>query len=668
MTRWPRRLLTGCALGAASAALAWAAGRTAFFNTVELKTYDYRVRMTADPAAARRDIVLVGIDDGSIRRLEPQVGRWPWPRVVHAYLLDYLARAPAKVIVYDVLFTERQQGSFRIGGTEWTGDESDRALASSAARAGNVAFAADVTADEVAQLGGPGVERLRIGQPFPADPAFEERPGVILPYDELTDAAAAVGHNLAVYDPDGPVRRAAPFVRVGGVGVPSLAVAAVMLAGPVPREQIRREGDRLNVGPASAPLVSARIPSFYGPPAAARRMLIRYTGPVLKDGKATYLDYSFFDLFYSEQQILAGETPLVDPAVFRGKIVVVGTTAAGLHDLFTVPFAEGSMPGMQVHANVIDNLLSRRHLRPARTAWNLAALLGCALAVGLAGVSIAVWPALGIAALAVLAVGWTSWLLFGQGVWMDLAQPVLAAAIAAFGGTAYQYVVEGREKRQVKRTFSRFVSKDVYAQLVADPEAARVGGARRDMSVLFADIRGFTTFTERGEPEEVVAQLNAYFSRMVEVVFAHQGTVDKFVGDMVMALFGAPLADPDHADHAVRAALGMLDALGDQNARWAGEGRPALEIGIGVNSGDMVAGIIGSDTVMSYTVIGDAVNLGSRLESLNKEYGTRLIISEATRVRLKGRYDMKPLGDVTVKGRSEPVSIFEVLARRDRRE
>jgi adenylate cyclase len=251
---------------------------------------------------------------------------------------------------------------------------------------------------------------------------------------------------------------------------------------------------------------------------------------------------------------------------------------------------------------------------------------------------------------------------------MDLAQPVLAAAIAAFGGTAYQYVVEGREKRQVKRTFSRFVSKDVYAQLVADPEAARVGGARRDMSVLFADIRGFTTFTERGEPEEVVAQLNAYFSRMVEVVFAHQGTVDKFVGDMVMALFGAPLADPDHADHAVRAALGMLDALGDQNARWAGEGRPALEIGIGVNSGDMVAGIIGSDTVMSYTVIGDAVNLGSRLESLNKEYGTRLIISEATRVRLKGRYDMKPLGDVTVKGRSEPVSIFEVLARRDRRE
>jgi adenylate cyclase len=220
----------------------------------------------------------------------------------------------------------------------------------------------------------------------------------------------------------------------------------------------------------------------------------------------------------------------------------------------------------------------------------------------------------------------------------------------------------------VKRTFSRFVSKDVYEQLVADPASARVGGARRDMSVLFADIRGFTTFTERGKPEEVVSQLNEYFSRMVDVVFQHRGTVDKFVGDMVMALFGAPLADPDHADHAEQAALGMLDALRDQNARWAEAGRPPLEIGIGVNSGDMVAGIIGSDTIMSYTVIGDAVNLGSRLESLNKEYGTRLIVSEGTRARLKGRYDMKPLGAVTVKGKSEPVSIFEVLARQDRRE
>ena len=668
MTRWFRRFLIGCALGAAAAALAWAIGRTAFFTTVELKTYDYRVRMTSDPASARRDIVLVSIDDSSIRRLEPNVGRWPWPRVVHSSLIDFLTRAPAKVIVYDVLFTERQQGTFQVDDATWSGAESDRALAASAARAGNVVFAADVTADELAQLGNPGVERLRAGQPFPADQAFEARPGVILPYDELTDAAAAVGHNFSIYDADGPVRRTAPFVRVGDVGVPSLAVAAVMLAGPVKSEAIRREHEALRVGPALAPLVPSSIPSLYGPETRAERMLIRFTGPVLKDGKPTYQDYSFYDLFYSEQQILAGEKPTVDPAVFRGKIVVIGTTAAGLSDLYTVPFAEGKMPGMQVHANIIDDLLSQRFMRPIGAGPDLLVLVGCALAVGVAGTALAVWPAVGIAALVVFAIGWASVVLFGRGTWMDVATPVLAVAFAMFGSTAYQYFVEGREKRQVKRTFSRFVSKDVYEQLVADPASARVGGARRDMSVLFADIRGFTSFTERGKPEDVVAQLNEYFSRMVEVVFAHRGTVDKFVGDMVMALFGAPLADPDHADHAVQAALGMLEALTAQNARWAAEGRPPLEIGVGVNSGDMVAGIIGSDTVMSYTVIGDAVNLGSRLESLNKEYGTRLIVSEGTRARLKGRYDMKPLGAVTVKGKSEPVNIFEVLARLDRQE
>jgi adenylate cyclase len=213
----------------------------------------------------------------------------------------------------------------------------------------------------------------------------------------------------------------------------------------------------------------------------------------------------------------------------------------------------------------------------------------------------------------------------------------------------------------VKHVFSRFVSRDVYDQLMADPSRASLGGARRDMTVLFSDIRGFTTFTELGRAEAVVAQLNEYFSTMVPVVLAHRGTVDKFVGDMIMALFGAPLEDPDHADHAVRTALAMIEALEGLNARWAAAGLPVLDIGVGVNTGDMVAGNIGSESIMSYTVIGDAVNLASRLESLNKQYGTRIIISRATRDRLKRRYDMKPLGAVTVKGKSEAVEIFEVM-------
>ena len=189
---------------------------------------------------------------------------------------------------------------------------------------------------------------------------------------------------------------------------------------------------------------------------------------------------------------------------------------------------------------------------------------------------------------------------------------------------------------------------------------AELGGKRRDMTVLFSDIRGFTSITESGKPEDLVAQLNEYFSRMVEIVFRHHGTVDKFVGDMVMALFGAPLDDPAHAEHAARAAVEMVEELGRLNAKWVAEGRTELDIGIGLNSGDMIAGNIGSSSIMSYTVIGDNVNLGSRLESLNKDYKTRIIISDATRGRLTGAYDIRPLGTVTVKGKSKAVAIFEI--------
>ncbi len=183
------------------------------------------------------------------------------------------------------------------------------------------------------------------------------------------------------------------------------------------------------------------------------------------------------------------------------------------------------------------------------------------------------------------------------------------------------------------------------------------------MTVLFSDIRGFTTVSEHGRPEDIVHLLNEYFTRMVEIVFHHRGTVDKFVGDMVMALFGAPLDDPQHADHAVETALDMIEELHRLNARWAAEGRPQIDIGIGINTGPMIAGNIGSEQIMSYTVIGDAVNLGSRLESLNKQYGTRIIISDATRSRLAGRYDFRPLGDVVVKGKTQPVAIFELVGR-----
>jgi adenylate cyclase len=282
--------------------------------------------------------------------------------------------------------------------------------------------------------------------------------------------------------------------------------------------------------------------------------------------------------------------------------------------------------------------------------------------VGVSAIAGSAWVTGIVALVAAASLTVASVYAFGDGIWMPLASPVAGIALTFVGQLGWQYFVEGREKRQVQRLFSRYVPKDVYEQLLADPERAALGGKRRTMTVLFSDVRGFTAMSEKATPEEVVGQLNEYFSRMVDVLFAHHGTLDKFVGDMVMGLFGAPLDDPDHAEHAVQTALAMSRALDELNQEWAAAGRPVLDIGIGISTGDMVAGNIGSSAIMSYTVIGDTVNLGARLESLNKDYGTRVIISEATRESLKGRYDIRPLGEVVVKGKSRPVAIYEVKA------
>jgi adenylate cyclase len=489
-----------------------------------------------------------------------------------------------------------------------------------------------------------------------------ERDVIAKPFKGLADAAAGFGHNLVILDADGPLRHTVPFVRSGGVAIPSLGLLAALRAMSVQPSAVQVDDKVLRIGDRAMALSVRRTSRATGDQ-TYQWGLIDFRGPpLLEDLKSRpYPSYAFFDLLYSEQQILDGQKPRIDPSVFKDKLVFVGVTATGLSDVFETPFSRGKMPGMQVHAGVADDILSNRFLQEGSTTARISTVLASALAAGLIATIVSAFWATGIVVIFVVATGWVATLLFAGGYWMNLSQPVLASSVALFGGVSYQYFVEGREKRKMKRLFGQYVSKDVYEQLVANPALARLGGQRREMTVLFSDIRGFTTVTERGQPEEIVGMLNEYFTRMVDIVFRHRGTVDKFVGDMVMALFGAPLDDPDHADHAVQAALEMIAELQKLNQGWKAQGRFAeLDIGVGVNTGVMIAGNIGSDAIMSYTVIGDAVNLGSRLESLNKQYGTRIIISDATRRALKGRYLDRPLGDVVVKGKSEPVGIFEV--------
>jgi adenylate cyclase len=672
----------GAAIALAAALVAWLVLRTAFFGAVEMATYDLRMRATARPSVPSERVVLVNIDDDSVRRMEPLVGRWPWPRLAHASLINYLARGQARLVVYDVLFTEADKQRFTLGGEsapdgtvsggeEWTGAESDRAFAEALKSAGNVILAGDARAEALVDASKALTVKFdhipSLNEPFAASDCVETRPQLIPPIPAIASAARGIGHSFMVLDPDGPIRRMIPFVRVGDRLVPSLSVAAVLAAQALGRDAVEwRDGSRLRIGTTELPLLESVVPDYDRGATRACRTLIPFRGPALRDNVPSFIQYSFYDLFEAQYYHDSGApapaeraSQLVDPSVFKDRIVVVGATASGTFDVFPVPFP-GSTPGSHIHASAIDALLEGRTIGPASAGTATAGTLIVALAVGLTGAFVAPWILAVIATAIGLLVVWFSVGWFAGGVWTPLVQPLLAIGLAFVGQLAWQYFVEGREKRQVKKLFSRYVPKDVYDQLMADPNRAALGGRRRTMTVLFSDVRGFTAMSEKATPEEVVSQLNEYFSRMVQVLFDHRGTLDKFVGDMVMGLFGAPLDDPDHAEHAVQTAIAMSKALDELNREWSAAGRPVLDIGIGISTGEMVAGNIGSEAIMSYTVIGDRVNLGARLESLNKDYGTRIIISETTREALKGRYDIHPLGEVVVKGKSRPVAIYEV--------
>lgn len=659
-----RKLLAGLGLGALAALIVLGVVKsTELLDRLELTTYDWRMRLAADPTSVNKDIVLIEINDSTIRELSPLWGHWPWPRLAISFALDFLRRGPAKVVAVDVLFSEADRvEKYNFEGDLWSGAQSDRALADSARKSGNVIMLADAVYEGLVGREKDKNAARWLSSGFPGD-RVAPRPLVLAPYQSLTDASAGLGHNYLTIDADGPARRMPPFIQSDGKVLPSLGVALALRAGGFGPAEVSADGPFLRIRDRWVPLLKES-----GPFGDQWAMLINYKAPALvkqPSGELArpYQTYEFRHVHASEQQILLGQKPMIDPAVFKDKLVFIGITASGLLDTFRTPLSaelNGSMPGIQLHASMADSILANRFIRPTTNRSRVGSVLITALSIGMMAAFLPFTTA-AFASLAILG-GWTWFTVaaFKSGLWLNLVEPLAVGSLALFFGTAYQYFIEGREKRKVAKLFGRYVSRDVYSQLMANPDQAELGGKRREMTVLFSDIRGFTTVTERGNPEELVSQLNEYFSRMVEIVFRNKGTVDKFVGDMVMALFSAPLDDPAHADHAVQAAVEMVKELGELNRAWLAKGMPQLDLGVGVNSGDMIAGNIGSSSIMSYTVIGDNVNLGARLESLNKDYKTRIIISEATRARLTGDYTTRPLGDVVVKGKSKAVQIFEV--------
>jgi adenylate cyclase len=357
-----------------------------------------------------------------------------------------------------------------------------------------------------------------------------------------------------------------------------------------------------------------------------------------------------------------GRPPDVPLAEFKDKMVVIGPSAIGIGDFHASPMAS-TVPGVEYQATLVSNLLQGDFVRPAPAIWNALAILVLSLGTSLAVWRFADWRAYSGAALALAAVftGGNLLLFQSERTALVLAAPLGALATAFAAGNLTRYITEGREKRRYRATLMKYVSPPLVEAMMKDPGLGELHNEKRELTVLFSDVRGFTTISEKIPVDELVRTLNEFLSAMVEVIFKNGGTLDKFVGDCVMAFWGAPVRQDDHAARAARTALEMIATLEALNEGWRKEGRQELHIGVGINTGEMILGNIGSERRMDFTVIGDNVNLAARLESSTKELKASIVISEATYRQIEHLVQVRDLGTIHVKGKDVPIKVYELL-------
>lgn len=572
---------------------------------LENRVLDLFVRQQAAALQPDPDIVIVNIDDASLYQMQGVAGSQPWPRSVHAELLTGLQRQRPKAIVFDLAFTEKDV--YR--------PDSDKLFNDALKGSTNVYFPLvrlpaimDGRGDLVRVIGPMlGLQRqaharadarLALQPPLAIDPVYW-RTGTI---------------NFSA-DADGIGRRYDVYMEAGGWRIPSLpARVAADLGYPVP---------------------------------PGKDMLLAWRG-----GHKAHRSIAYADLYQDFER----EHPKRAPNELTGKIVIIGSDASTMSDLRATPI-DSLYPGMQILATAIDNLKNRRFMRHSAP-WvvPLGALAAMLLLFGgfLRGYNV-LEIGLPLALFSLALVG---------GIWWGIGQLMLVPAIGAailvwayyFAGALQAYLTERRARREAVQEFSRFVNPHVVQQLLTSSGRLAREGESRDISVLFSDIRGFTTLSEKRTPQQVVQLLNRYFTLQVEVVFRHGGSLDKFIGDCIMAFWGAPLDDPRHAFNAVSAALEMAEVLQRFKAEL-GEEDADFDVGIGIHSGPAVVGLIGSDQRKEYTAIGDTVNLASRIEGLTKNVA-RILVSQETMQQCAASFRFTPHGAFEVKGRGKHVNLF----------
>ncbi|MFH1595516.1 MAG: CHASE2 domain-containing protein, partial [Pseudomonadota bacterium] len=658
------RWVTGVTL-LVSILLLW---RPTFTEFMELKLYDLKFRVRG-PQPASQDVVILGIDDDSLKA----VGRWPWSRDDMARLVSRLQEAGPRVIVLDIIFAEKQETATvrtlanlcqeiaKRGGTE----DIVALLEKEQQRLDVDRILADIISKNpptilgffFRRVGGTtgGVEKSQLMAPSfirastynvvrlldtePSRVPLIGADGVELNLPEISEAAAGAGYFNMMPDVDGTVRWFPMTILYGADFFAPMSLVALAHYRDNPTSAITLS----RVGVESIRLGNQEVPvDRHG------RMLINYLGP---PGIVPT---------YSAKALLEGSLPA---EALKDKIVLVGATAVGIYDLRVTPFS-GVSPGVEVQATVLDNLLRSNFIRVPKFGLPLMLLilLGLGVLLGLLLPQLSAAWAFVFTLLLIEGVTFSNYFLFSRlGIQLELFYPLMEIVGVYLGITMQRFLAEERERLRIRKAFESYVAPAVVQEMLKHPEALRLGGERRVITVLFTDIRGFTTMSEGLDPEALVKLLHDFLNPMSNIIIDQGGTIDKYMGDAIMALFGAPLEQPDHARQACRAALQMEDTLEELNRQWAKQGRPPLRIGVGVNSGPAAVGNMGSDRLFDYTAIGDNVNLASRLEGLTKYYGTNILISQATAEALENGFILRDVDRVKVKGKAQASGIFEVM-------
>ncbi len=635
------RIVAGILLGALAAVIVWFLSTLIFpelFYSFEARTYDSRVAIDIQdvPSQSIDDIVIIDMDG----RSETELGRFQqWPRSYFTNIVNYLDKGRAAIIGLDILFVEDKRDP-----------KSDQDFIKSVANSGNIVNALYFEQEDSLswrykmQTPPREFEWEKFAYFFDEDKrnVFPSNDRIGNEFYNLLNAGYSLGHVNFRSDVDGVVRKIHLFSNFLDQSYPSLAFRMfTSLAGINEVDVIKGEGIRLLSEGEEVGII---------PLDQNGNMLINWFGNF-----QTFRYISFYD-------VLEGRVPA---EYFENKIILVGTSLPGLFDLRSTPF-NTQFPGVEIHANILYTLLNGDYISTVSSGESFLFYAGLGILVGVIIIFLSpIWSVIIIFLVGILEIFLAYYIQWEFNLWLPIITPVVTLLVTFSLIYIYKYNTEEKGKRFIKDTFSHFVTHSVVEELLANPEKIKLGGERKNCTVMFSDVAGFTTVSEQLTPEALVKLLNDYLTEMTNIIFKYDGMLDKYEGDAIMAVFGAPIEHGNHAYNACAAALGMQEQLIKLREMWGKQGRPQLHARIGLNSGDMVVGNMGSETRFDYTVMGDAVNLGARLEPANKQYGTMIMIGENTYKMAGEKIFARQLDMLRVKGKTAPEKVYELVGLTD---